>query len=77
MAKRKSLFDTPDKTTIRFTERDIELFELAAETEGADSVVQWLLTTGRKRARLIEAGGPLRVTEVLISPPEQTRIEPK
>ena len=69
MNTRKSKFDTPEKTSIRFSEEDIVLFEMAAEAEGADSVVQWLLTAGRKRARLLKHGVPTKLTETIIPPP--------
>jgi hypothetical protein len=76
MAKKRTK-GTPLKTTIQFIEDELPLFETAAELEGAPSVVDWLLMIGRKRARLIAAKGAVRVTEVLVPPPEQTRIEPK
>lgn len=76
MAKKRTR-GTPLKTTIQFTESDIPLFEAAAEREGASSVVDWLLMIGRRRARLMAAPGPIRVSEVLVPVPDDVRVEPK
>ncbi|AMV16612.1 hypothetical protein [Planctomyces sp. SH-PL14] len=65
------------KTSIRFSDADYDLFKDAAETEGADNIIQWLITIGRKRARLLAVEGPVRVTEVLVPPPEHTRLDSK
>lgn len=69
---------TRARTTIRFNESDYALFAKAAELEGLEGdILKWLLSAGRKRARLLTSKGPVRVTEVMVPPPEQTRVEPK
>lgn len=77
-AKKQPAKPKPRQTTIRFSDADFEMFSRASEMEGLEgNVIQWLLSVGRKRAKLLQTEGPLQVTEILIPPPEQTRIAPK
>lgn len=79
MAKKQTLkTPKPKQTTIRFSDADYELFKFASDLEGFEgNVLQWLLIVGRRRARLLKTGGAVRVTEVMVPPPEQTRVETK
>lgn len=65
------------KTSIKFSDEDYDLFAEASKLEGADNILQWLVTIGRRRARLLTAKGAVRVTEVMVPPPEITRVDPK
>lgn len=77
-AKKRPAKPKPRQTTIRFSDSEFEMFTRASEMEGLEgNIIPWLLAVGRKRAKLLMADGPLQVTEILIPPPEQTRIAQK
>lgn len=62
------------RSSIRFSDSDYDLFKAASELEGADNIVQWMVITARKRARLIAHKGAVRITEVVVPPPEDSSI---